>query len=105
MTKDEMVYALGSVDAFCDVMKQEVMLYEDKGLWNRLTMEKCVLGALENLKEILDTDNPIERIRSATHAAMYCFFLLDNEAEKILDEEDEQVSFFSLLDEFFKSAE
>ena len=102
MTKDEMIYALGSVDVFYKVMKQEVMLYEDKGLWNRLTMEKCVFGALENLKEILYTDNSIDRIRSATHAAMYCFFLLDNEAEKILDEDEEGFTIQSLFNELFE---
>ena len=87
MTKDELVYALTACDVFGEAMKHQVMLYEDKGPWDKETVPECVVGALQNLKKVLSANDPLELINAATHAAMYCFFIVDNEAEKIMDEQ------------------
>ena len=93
MTKDEMVYAFMACDSFNDAMKNQILLDEEKGPWGKLSVEECCVGALENMKKILGTSDPLLRISAAVHAAMYCFFLVDNEAEGILAEQEKDPSY------------
>ena len=108
MTKDEIVYALEAVDTFCAVMKKEVLLHEEKGPWSSESTASNVAGVLKNITEVLDADSPLTSIAAATHAAMYCFFIVDNEAEKMMkfnDMENNLPGFAELLKGILARAE
>ena len=85
MNKEEMVYAMDAVDQFAVAMKMEIRNNEHKGPWAGMETEDLVLGALKNLLQVINAEEELSRVDAATHAAMYCFFIADNEAEAVMD--------------------